>query len=285
MSEERAGVRQILKPLLNLGSIFGLGCCRKPSSIKIFYIFIIASFHVLSLIHGLKEPEKYQDIVSKFKVIFMRVLVSVACITMMISTNFTGSTRFLRGLEHFDNSIGVRVPRRKFLLWFTMVFHRVEMSSFILCGIYQIITLKPFPIEHMVGLLFGQYQIDVGRFFVYWLSTEFCLRFKMLQLRLVDSFNAIQELSSSENDIIFIHQKRFLKTIKKVSKLYNSLCDELNVMNHKYGLTLLFDVLVCMSLIIDIFTVTIRLLLISKLEQHMWFYAMWCLNYSVSVCN
>lgn len=276
-------LKQCLKPLSVLSSLVGLGCYGKPSNFKKSFIFIIFIFYILNFIHSFTELERYRNIVSTVEGEFVHLILSLGCMASMISTNFSRSKQFLKALEYFDGNIGLKVPRREVLLWFVMILHRLEMSTFILCGIYELFELKIYDWQYFTGLYIGQFQLDVARFAIYWLSTEFCLRFKILKHHLENSFNVKEELNITGPYLIFIHNRCDLKIVKKISNLHNMLCDDLDLMNGIYGLTMLFDVLTCISFMVEFFTVMIKVFVIEKHEDDMWFFALWCSEYSVSM--
>lgn len=277
-----SGLKQILKPLSIICSITGLGCYGKSSTLKKFYIFVIAILYIFNFVYSFTALTRFRSIVAMCEGQFALAMVSLGCIATMISTSFFASDKFLTTIEEFDSNIEGTVPRRKLLLWFLLILSRLEMSLFIFYGMYELYQLKTYHFEFFVGVNIAQFQFDIARFSVYWLSSEFCVRFKILKLQISNLFCATKELSLQDSNIIFVHGKHYAKVVKKVSKLYSVLCDELKFMNDVYGLTMLFDVLICISFMTEFFTVMIRVFVIQKLDKDMWFFALWCSEYSVS---
>lgn len=274
-------LRQTLKPLLVLSSVAGVGCFKKPSVGTKLYLFILIVLNISFNIYSFFQISRYREIVYTFEGQILNIFITVGCISMIIATNFR-ETMTLETIDRFDISLGIPVPRRKLLLWVVLIIHRLEMFLFILFGLLEVLINDRPNYLHYIFSSIQQIQFDIARSPIYWMSAEFCTRFKILKKHFLLSFKAVTKFETKEGIVSFIQTQKFIKSIRKVSKLHNTLCDELDLINDSFGMIMFFDVLISMAYMVQLFTKITELAYLGKVSEEMWFLAVWFVEYSVS---
>lgn len=282
MRIKEKSLRQTLKPLLVLSSIAGFGCSKKLSVGTKLYLFILIVLNILFNIYSFFQLDRYREIVYIFEGQILNIFITLGCISIIITTHFR-ETMAPESIDRFDISMGIPVPRRKLLLWVVLITHRLEMFLFIFIGFLQELKKDRNSWLHYVVSSIQQIQFDIVRSPIYWMTAEFCTRFKLLKKHFKLSFRTVKKFKTKEGAVSFVETQNFLKSIRKVSKLHNILCEELENINDTFGLIMFFDVLISMAYMVQLFTRITELAVSGNVSEELLFLAIWFIEYSVSI--
>lgn len=280
MSVQGKSLEDKLKPLFLLCGICGIGSFRKSKKIMKFYVSVLLIFHIVNYIyysirfkgHGFGVLDS-ANLCTFFLLIF-------GCVTMHISTTFTEKSNFFNLMDLFDSQVNVIIDKQK-LFWTAVIFERVEVLVMIIIEIFEWIHMK-FSNPGFPGLLFASLLLDTTRLLIYCISIELYSRFRVLVQLLTDTFNLSNNLTRMHRIIPTNQYEHCLKTVKKVSMLHNTLCDELEMVNKIYGFTMVFHVVLSIGSIVGCFSTMIILFVLHNRYQSWWFYFIFCTEMSVS---
>lgn len=274
----------MLKPLFVICRLSGMNCFTKSSKITKTYVCILVVFH-FSILVFYSNFRRFDMMLHNILYDVVMTVLSLGCLVMTVSTEFYGKSTFLDELDFFDSHIGIPVPKRKLLLWIVLLCERLEMTVFLTNDMltckrmYGLDELK-FHICYYIQLI----MIGTSRIFIFWISNELCLRFSLLNNHLVKSFEDISERKRAVGRVQFGRSQRFLKTIRKISSLHNLLCDNLDLINECYGLTMLYEVLTALSVMVLYFTGMTNFIINKATSQFTLSYGLWCfLHWLVSI--
>lgn len=260
-------------------SIAGVNCSIQPSRLRKLYVFLLITFHIFSLLYCTSGYGRFGYTIQDVEEVVAIMVLTMGCITIIISTNFFGTSAFLEWIAFFDSFAGISKQQHK-LLWTVLIAHRLELMIIIAIDLYFWLNQNDIDITFHYGLYIQLLIFDTGRLLIYWMSMEFSSRFKVLKKHLKESFKNEDHFKTLKIVLPTTRNHYFLRKLKKVSYLHNKLCDELKMVNQTCGWIMLFDILISIAYLLIVFSLMISYSL-SKHPQEI-FYALWAVDYSVS---
>lgn len=242
MGEHGKSIAGRLKPFHLIFLIAGIGNFRKPTILNKLYIYFLVLFDIICIIYYCTVCTLSQSIIL---VVYMSLtftfLVSTS-IAIHICTTFFAKPEFIKIFEDTDKEI--LIPEQKWNKCYYIILVMLLDWIVVLYGGTSNLTICSFIIA-VHNLI-----CDITKLLMYWLLSALILRFEVLQSYLTDFFEWNIILESPNSIIPVIDSVNLLKTVKKVSKLHNILCDALEIMNTTFGLAVLCDVLLSLSSLI-----------------------------------
>lgn len=261
-------------------SVAGVNCAKQQSRLRNLYVFLLVTFHILSLVYCSSGYGRFGYSVEDVEEEAAILALAMGCISIIISTNFYGASAFQERLAFFDSLTGSSKQLHK-SLWTLLIAHRLELMVIIAIDLHFWLNQNEIDIKFHYGLYAQLLMFDTGRLLMCWISIEFSSRFKVLKKQLKESFTNKEQFKILKIVLPTSDNHCYLHKIKKISYLHNKLCDELQMVNKSCGWIMLFDILISIGYLLRVFSLMISYSL-SKHPQKI-FYAVWAIDYSVSI--
>lgn len=182
------------------------------------------------------------SVLVKYTEDFGNLLLLSACVVTNLNAVFMKTKCFekiLRYFKKFDAMVDVKIERKRELLCLICLMDQIEILSIL--GLEGYFFSKVSTALFYLSRNIEVYLLDVIRLVIFWMTFEMCSRFILLKT----SLNDLESTIISRNNM-----KLFIEKIKRFSRAVNYLCNAMDLINKVYGMTLMFDVLFCLTFLI-----------------------------------
>lgn len=253
MKTSKTHVLNLLAPLLIIGYIGGTICTFRGARYHKIYAFAILISSICSYIyvsHGrtLQFAEDFSFLV-KISDSMTTTFLILGCISCFVSAFYVNSENFsaiITQFTFFDQHIG-RAMKIKYVHFYSF-FILNSLEFLILISTDTWIWLDNLGMQ-MYKFYFGRnvqlYIMEMNKIMIYWLTVEICSRHEMLRDSLKHNFKLFYK------KLNFSNQTDLLKRLKMISNLHNRLCDTSDLLSQLYGIVIVFDVLVAITISLE----------------------------------
>lgn len=265
--------------MLLVSSATGVGCLVNTTKITKIYVLFLIIFHFANLVYYWKKCMLYENVVLEILFEFAFILQTFGCIIMTFCTNFFKNPNFYNIMDYVDSSLRVRAPKWMLAPWIVIIILLTISNT---SGrLYELFNQPERFFGCYIGSSVQQIRLDIALCFVFIILTELCLRFKVLDDHLMNSFHQIKSDKNGVKESLQLED--YSKTIAKVSELHNMLCDELRKLNAIYGLNILFNVSMWIAFLVLFTNNMVYLYVIRKPSEYVWIYGTGFIECSVSI--